>query len=61
MTPRPRSRSHVGLALAGAVVIAGGIAIGVVEWLKLPKGSVWIVVAVTAGLVGAIRALSRRR
>jgi len=61
MTSRPRGRSHLGLALAGAVVIAGGIAVGVAEWLRLPKGSVWIVVAVTAGLVAAIRALSRRR
>jgi hypothetical protein len=61
MTSRPRGRSDLGLTLAGVVVIAGGIAVGVVEWLKLPKGSVWIVVAVTAGLVAAIRSLFRRR
>lgn len=49
-----RRRSQLGLVLAGGVVIAGGIAIGVVELLGFPKGSVWAVVAVTVGLVAAV-------
>ena len=56
-----RQRRRLGLALAGAVVIAGGLGIGVVELLRLPKGFVWVVVAVTVGLVALIRMLSARR
>jgi len=47
------------LVLAGAVVIAGGVGVAVVEWLGFPKGSVWIVVAVTVALVVVIRKSSR--
>src|SRR5439155_244803 len=47
--------------LAGAVVIAGGVGVAVVEWLGFPKGSVWIVVALTVVLVVVIRGLTRRR
>ena len=54
-------RRRLGLALAGAVVIAGGLGVGVVELMRLPKGSVWIVVAATLGLVALIRALTARR
>ncbi len=57
----PRARSRTGLVLAGAVVIAGGISVGVVEWLRLPKGSVWIVVAVTITLVVVIRGVTHPR
>ena len=56
-----RRRSQLGLVLAGGVVIAGGIAIGVVELLGFPKGSVWVVVAVAIGLIVAIMKLSGRR
>jgi len=55
-----RRRSQTGLVIAGAVVIAGGVAIGVVELLGYPKGSVWVVVAATAALVFAIMKLSGR-
>jgi hypothetical protein len=55
-----RPRSHLGLALAGAVVIAAGFAIGLVEALTLPKASIWIVVAVAVLLIAVIRALTRR-
>ncbi len=49
------------MVVAGAVVIAGGIGVAVVEMLHFPKGSIWLVVAVTAVAASLIRALSRRR
>ena len=55
-----RRRSQTGLVLAGAVVIAGGVAIGVVEQLGYPKGSVWVVVAATVALVITIMKLTGR-
>jgi hypothetical protein len=55
-----RRRSHLGLILAGAVVIAAGFAIAIVEVLHLPKGSIWFVVAATVLVVAAIRSLTRR-
>ena len=53
-------RSQTGLVLAGAVVVAGGVAVGVVELLRFPKGSVWVVVAATVALVVLIMKLSGR-
>ncbi|PYN97993.1 MAG: hypothetical protein DMD91_16205 [Candidatus Rokuibacteriota bacterium] len=61
MASPPRARSRTGLALAGAVVIAGGVSVAVVEWLRFPKGSVWVIVAVTIALVVLIRAVAGRR
>jgi hypothetical protein len=55
-----RRRSHLGLALAGGVVIAAGFAIALVEALKLPKGSIWVVVVATIVLVALIRGLTHR-
>ena len=55
-----RRRSQTGLVIAGGVVIAGGLAIGLAELLHYPKGSVWVVVAVTAVLVFLIMKLSGR-
>jgi membrane protein YdbS with pleckstrin-like domain len=55
-----RRRSQVGLVLAGAVVIAAGVVIGLVELFAYPKGTVWIVVAVTIAVVAAIMKLSGR-
>jgi hypothetical protein len=46
--------------LAGAVVVAAGFAIGIVELLRLPKGTVWLVVAVAVGLIALIRVISGR-
>ena len=54
-----RRRSNVALALAGGVVIAAGFAIGLVEALRFPKASIWIVVGVTIVLVALIRRLGR--
>ena len=55
-----RRRSQTGLVIAGAVVIAGGVAIGLAELFRFPKGSVWVVVAATAALVFTIMKLSGR-
>ena len=44
---------------AAAILIAAGFAIALVELLRFPKGSVWIVVAVTALLLLALRAAGR--
>jgi hypothetical protein len=55
-----RRRAQTGLVLAGAVVVAAGVAIGLVELFRFPKGSVWVVVAVTIALIVAIMKLTRR-
>ena len=55
-----RRRSQTGLVLAGGVVIAAGVAVGVVELFHFPKGSVWVVVAVTVAVVFTIMKLSGR-
>ena len=56
----PRSRrSHVGLIVSGAVVIAAGFAIALVEAYKLPKGSIWFVVAAAVLVVAIVRFVTR--
>jgi hypothetical protein len=45
--------------LAGGVVIVAGFGIAVVEALKLPRGSVWIVVAAALLIVLLIRRATR--
>jgi hypothetical protein len=55
-----RRRAHAGLVLAGAVVVLAGFAIALVEAFKLPKGSIWVVVAGTVVLVAVIRGVTRR-
>lgn len=55
-----RRRSQTGLVLAGAVVIAGGVAVGLAELFQFPKGSVWVVVAATAALVFLIMKVTGR-
>jgi hypothetical protein len=57
----PARRGRLGLLLAGAVVIAGGFGVAVVEVLRWPRGSLWIVVAVTVALVALIRVLTAPR
>lgn len=54
-----RRRSQWGAVLTGGVVIGAGFAVGIVEMLKLPKGSIWIVVATALVLVLLIRRLTR--
>ena len=56
-----RQRSQAGLILAGAVVIAAGFGIALVEVFRFPRGSVWVVVAAAVLLVAVIRAMTRPR
>ncbi len=44
---------------AGGVVIAAGFAIALVELLRLPKGSVWVVVGGAALLLFLLRLVGR--
>ena len=53
-------RSQWSSVLAGSVVVAAGFAIGIVELLRLPKGTVWLVVAAAVGLIALIRLMSGR-
>ena len=55
-----RRRSHLSLILCGAVVIAAGFGIAIVEAIRLPKGSIWILVAATIVLIALIRWFDRR-
>jgi len=55
-----RRRSQTALVLAGGVVIVAGVAVGLVELFHFPKGSVWVVVALTIAVVFAIMKLSGR-
>ncbi|MBI2203975.1 MAG: hypothetical protein HYU41_09010 [Candidatus Rokubacteria bacterium] len=56
-----RRRSHRGLVLAAGVIVVAGFGVALVEAFKLPKGSIWVVVALAAIAVGVIRALTARR
>lgn len=53
-------RSHAGSLIAGGVVIAAGFGVALVEALKFPRGSIWLVVGGAIALVALIRALTRR-
>jgi hypothetical protein len=55
-----RRRRHLSFVLCGAVVIAAGFGIAVVEALRFPKGSIWALVATTIVLIALIRWLDRR-
>jgi hypothetical protein len=49
----------LGTIVAGGVVIAAGFGVAVVEALKLPKGSLWVVVAAALVLILLIRRATR--
>ena len=57
MRPRPRWAA----VAAGGVVIAAGFAIAIVELLRFPKGSIWVVVGAAALLLFFLRLVGRRR
>lgn len=63
MTRPPRSEWPS--VLAGAIIIVAGITAAIVETYRvrwgLWRGTVWIVAAVTAVVVVAVRLMSRRR
>ena len=52
-------RSRTGTILAAAVLIAAGFTVAIVELLRLPKGTIWIGVAVAVGALAVIRAATR--
>src|SRR5437660_856916 len=52
-------RSRTGTILAAAVLIAAGFTVAIVELPRLPKGTIWIVVAVAVGALAVIRAATR--
>ena len=52
-------RSRTGTILTAAVLIAAGFTVAVVEMLRLPKGTIWIVVAVAVAALAVIRAATR--
>jgi len=52
-------RSRAGTILSAGVVIAAGFGVAVVEMLRLPKGTIWVVVAAAAAVLAAIRAATR--
>ena len=54
-----RRRSAWGAVLAGGVMVVAGFAVAGVEMSKLPKGSIWVVVAAALVLLLAIRRLTR--
>lgn len=56
-----RRRSQAGLIFSGGVVIAAGFGVALVEALRFPRGTVWIVVAAAILVVAAIRAITRPR
>jgi hypothetical protein len=53
-------RSRTSSILAASVVIAAGFAIAVVEMLRLPKGTIWVVVVAAVAILAVIRATTRR-
>ena len=61
MSTTRRRRSTLAPVLSAAVVILGGFGIAMVEAWRLPKASIWIVVAGAVILIAAIRVLSRSR
>ena len=54
-----RRRSHWRLAVGGAVVIAAAFTVALVERYRMPKGTIWIVVAVAALLAFLVRVVGR--
>jgi hypothetical protein len=52
-------RARTGMLLAGGVIVAGAVGVAVVEWLRFPKGTIWLVIGGTVVVVAIIRALTR--
>jgi hypothetical protein len=45
--------------LSASVLIAAGFVVAIVELLRFPKGTIWIVVAVTVAALAIIRSTTR--
>ena len=54
-------RSAVPSLIGGLIVIVAGIAVGLVEALKWPKGSIWFVIGGAVVSLVALRRLTRPR
>jgi hypothetical protein len=54
-----KRRARWAAIAAGSVVIAAGFAIALLELWRFPKGSIWIVVAVTILVLVALRGVGR--
>jgi hypothetical protein len=54
-----RKRSGTASLLAGIVIILAGLGVGVVEALRLPRGTLWIVVVGAVALIALIRRVAR--
>ena len=54
-------RSRWAPLVAGGVVIAAGFGVALVEVYRLPKGSIWLVVAAAVLLIVLIRWLGARK
>ena len=54
-----RRRSHWGTVLAAGVLIVAGFGVAAVEASRLPRGSIWLVVATALLLLFAIRRVTR--
>ena len=48
-----------GTVLSASVIVAAGFAVAVVEMLRLPKGTIWVVVVAAVAVLAAIRAATR--
>ena len=54
-------RSAVPSLIGGLIVILAGVAVGLVEALKWPKGSIWFVIGGALMSLVALRRLTRPR
>ena len=54
-----RRRSHWRLAVGGGIVMAAAVAVALVERYRMPKGSIWIVVAAAALLAFLVLVVGR--
>ena len=54
-------RSAIPSVIGGLIVVVAGVAIGVVEAMRWPKGSVWIVVGAAALSLLVLRRFTRQR
>jgi hypothetical protein len=52
-------RSRTGTVLSAGVVIAAGFTVALAEMLRLPKGTIWLVVAAAVAILAVIRAATR--
>jgi hypothetical protein len=57
----PNERARAGMVVAGCVIVAGAVGVALVEWLRFPKGTIWLVIGGTVVIVAIIRTLTAGR